>query len=782
MIDLITLAKGKLDDSILMPWALDRYRQARPGSRAAMERAWFDDLTLRRWLASDDQDTLERLFSELPAERFANLGQAIGECWGRWTGRLAYHAALVLARFEPDLAEQCFASPGGQRQPDAYIVLGMIQALPLLPPESARSLLGVIVAQVLAAPPGGTTRDVMLSGLMLVALKIDRQVGQKVIRECLMDTDDARSLHTTFNGVAVGLSGYSRYQQLATEIRSGETQQRFLPLAALFRDDAPLERLDQWSCGQVTLSDLTGLIDEFCEDDDRSVILALIETLKARGIAKNWNMVAGFLIGTIASACERKELDTSGMSLQQVVGFVSANLSTLPHFEPLLARLKGFDPDEVFAVLVPTLEREKVTCGGVSIAQVMGRLGRGVFVPSLIDAMCETGGEFLCEAARDALISIGEPARDQLTHRWDKLDSSQRIYGLSVIEAVGGDPAATFAFDRHHEFLHDDRESWCRLVAAVPDRRLLDLVEQQMPRDQGLFDETFYPIARLLDPDHPQLDAVGDRIRRRKAEQHASRAALERGDRFQGSLDLELRCPVCDDVSEYQVQRVAISSQLGSTMLLGQEIACASCGQWTDLELTTEAKLAVTAELARLVVNGDAEPVWRSKLLIRAVAPLDGRLQPVVAVLSHCQGVVDKDPGSVRDWMKLAYCYHQVLFRPRFGMTYSDRVLSLDPNAVEAVILKADALVIEGNGEQAFELLDQALASKHRWHFLLADVAKPAEIAAQFALLYNDLLRRLGRTDRGNLPASFFAASKKPGRNDPCPCGSGKKYKKCCLL
>ena len=22
----------------------------------------------------------------------------------------------------------------------------------------------------------------------------------------------------------------------------------------------------------------------------------------------------------------------------------------------------------------------------------------------------------------------------------------------------------------------------------------------------------------------------------------------------------------------------------------------------------------------------------------------------------------------------------------------------------------------------------------------------------------------------------------KPGRNDPCPCGSGKKYKKCCGL
>jgi hypothetical protein len=31
-------------------------------------------------------------------------------------------------------------------------------------------------------------------------------------------------------------------------------------------------------------------------------------------------------------------------------------------------------------------------------------------------------------------------------------------------------------------------------------------------------------------------------------------------------------------------------------------------------------------------------------------------------------------------------------------------------------------------------------------------------------------------------PASYVRAAPKTGRNDPCPCGSGKKYKKCCLL
>jgi SEC-C motif-containing protein len=31
-------------------------------------------------------------------------------------------------------------------------------------------------------------------------------------------------------------------------------------------------------------------------------------------------------------------------------------------------------------------------------------------------------------------------------------------------------------------------------------------------------------------------------------------------------------------------------------------------------------------------------------------------------------------------------------------------------------------------------------------------------------------------------PAPYKAAVPKPGRNEPCPCGSGKKYKHCCLL
>jgi uncharacterized protein YecA (UPF0149 family) len=30
--------------------------------------------------------------------------------------------------------------------------------------------------------------------------------------------------------------------------------------------------------------------------------------------------------------------------------------------------------------------------------------------------------------------------------------------------------------------------------------------------------------------------------------------------------------------------------------------------------------------------------------------------------------------------------------------------------------------------------------------------------------------------------AAAVRSGPQPGRNDPCPCGSGKKYKKCCLI
>jgi len=56
-------------------------------------------------------------------------------------------------------------------------------------------------------------------------------------------------------------------------------------------------------------------------------------------------------------------------------------------------------------------------------------------------------------------------------------------------------------------------------------------------------------------------------------------------------------------------------------------------------------------------------------------------------------------------------------------------------------------------------------------------LAREAHVAQAIWSLYD--LREFW-LDRGIAPAAPIRKAPEPGRNDPCPCGSGKKYKQCC--
>lgn len=60
----------------------------------------------------------------------------------------------------------------------------------------------------------------------------------------------------------------------------------------------------------------------------------------------------------------------------------------------------------------------------------------------------------------------------------------------------------------------------------------------------------------------------------------------------------------------------------------------------------------------------------------------------------------------------------------------------------------------------------ESVFEKNRWKYKIElEPGKPEDIT-DLEILLN--------------PPKTRTAEKKVGRNDPCPCGSGKKYKKCC--
>jgi hypothetical protein len=249
-----------------------------PQHREAMELAWFGDLTLHRWLNSGNEDILTRLFVHLPAERFVNLGQVIGEHWGSWSGNLAYHSAPILAQYQPDIAWKCFAEPQGGRHPDIESLLGVIRSLPFLPTDEGLQLLKAITQQIVNSTKDGFTRELVLSELLSVSLDLDRSLAREVIKAYLKGTTGEREPNRLLDPVAQGLFGHRVYRQLASDIRKGATQQSFQQLEAFFSEEAPLGQFDQLSREKADLDELTKLVNRFLDEKDQAVVRLVTET------------------------------------------------------------------------------------------------------------------------------------------------------------------------------------------------------------------------------------------------------------------------------------------------------------------------------------------------------------------------------------------------------------------------------------------------------------------------------------------------------------------------
>ncbi len=79
---------------------------------------------------------------------------------------------------------------------------------------------------------------------------------------------------------------------------------------------------------------------------------------------------------------------------------------------------------------------------------------------------------------------------------------------------------------------------------------------------------------------------------------------------------------------------------------------------------------------------------------------------------------------------------------------------------------KNPAVVRVKTMERAAEIA--ALCDEHGWHFIAGiEPDKPEDISDVERLLHP--------------PVTIKADQPKVGRNDPCPCGSGRKFKNCCM-
>ena len=594
---------------------------------------------------------------------------------------------------------------------------------------------------------------------------------------------DKGRITQTLKAIFLALAGSDALMTLAEHSFQSDGDFSYSGLAALFHSDAPLKECDSLVIEPASWPRAKALLETHSNSPAVAKAATVCRVFEEQTEIDH-SVLTSFAVASVLNAYEIDKIAVESLSLEQTLDLLSLNVPKCRHFEQLAQRLGDFEKQAVAQAISDRLPALADKWGSLHLAKMAGHLRLDATAASLLDCLTNETGDYLCETASDALARLGESAASIVVERWDGLDSSQQIYGRSLLENIGGETACQFALNRFNELFHNDHQEWCRLIEACPDVRTIRLIEPELNCKQPAIDECYYLLCMLAGEEPVGLETVRDRVWRHRRHILDHRANFEAGNfgALFETLTLTLRCEKCGEVNRYDVKSVVYGkSASDAAVFVRDDIRCASCGQWADFELTTEAYMQMSAALLvraarRKTESDDAD----SHELIQFIdVHYRWQTRPAPEVMAELKSAAEKYPDNIVNHLRLARLQYVFGRRGRAEECYQ-AALRLEPNSMEAGLGLAQILSDGGQQSEAFDRLCQMLDAKNDWRFFRTDELSPKSLADEFARLFNKLHGDLRVRHRPLLHATALESRRKVGRNDPCPCGSGAKYKKCC--
>lgn len=788
MKDIVAMAQGKLDDPVMRDWAIRKYEDICKYSqeiKEAMEQGWFDDLSLRRWIETEASG-LQTLFRLVPGSRFKESQQLIFNRWGEWKGNMSLRASPILAELQPEQAGNVFTGYLYGKSLDHEKLLGIIESLEKLP-EGIRVQVFEQINNILATLKGD---EFFVQSLIPPFIKMSYRLNlpfaeslfEKAIKNSSSDDRSIRSVLT----VACNSLGILPYLcEYALDIYSKYTEHNFEAIACLFKNDVPLNECDHILVKSNSLEHALELMSGMNIPDEKSDrIQAVIKQYKKHFPQDDQQVkLTCFVLGAILQKYLLKKLNLIDVPLDRTIQILSLDCKT-PHFEQILKYLCTFKKEDIIASVLDAAEHLGDTYGKQNLIRLAGRLEYAEFSPLLISSISNESADFICEEASLSLIKIGTPAQKRLVEQWNDLDTSQKIYGSSIISDIGGQYAVSFLLDHFDDLFAEEPDRWCSMAQDNPDARILNILQPEIYREQGYIDKTFYILSRLLDFSYPEMEKLGGRVMN---EHNRFMSMLYGGAKhsINKTITLSLRCELCGDKNQYAIHNLIVSEESGGDPLVGDELPCASCNEYPEFEFTPDASLVITAKLIE-DLGAKVDGTW-SKDQSAESDPLnismfywDGENRPVTKIVANYKKGLKKTPDDITQLLGLGHIYACLKKRKRSAI-YFKKAIKLEPVAVEGGLWLAESLFCEGKNKEAFNVLNSMFDRRDQWRFFLSGNVPPREICKGFSDLYNKTRQASGEDTIPALHPSFYEMSDKVGRNDSCPCGSGKKFKKCCL-
>ncbi len=356
---------------------------------------------------------------------------------------------------------------------------------------------------------------------------------------------------------------------------------------------------------------------------------------------------------------------------------------------------------------------------------------------------------------------------------------------LNLIRQLPVEGSVNLLLEHWELFWEYDKRSLLEALQDIGDRRFLAPLKGELKGIEIPEAPTYRLLCLIHGRKDPLLKKIEAEVERHRRKHLEGLKAAETGDLsvlLDRPFDLELKCRRCRKTYSYEVHEVTSLHGTKGDYLIADHIRCKNCGAVDNYEKTPEANLAVMGHGFALMALGDEgrKIMDRGPLQFAESKLIGGKARSIEETLRYYEEMLAKTPESVAHLIGYANTLSNAKRADEAAAVYR-KAIGYDPRSVEALVSLGQHASARGNLTEAYDYLEQAVQvlNSGNYYHVGQDLS---EFKAGVYGVYANAAQQLGKTPQApDWVRPALAKKTKVGRNEPCPCGSGKKYKKCCL-
>jgi len=441
--------------------------------------------------------------------------------------------------------------------------------------------------------------------------------------------------------------------------------------------------------------------------------------------------------------------------------------------------------EAIFDHCIQQLKGHPYSYGTKRAIRLLGRLKDERAIPDLLNFFRKEAGDIALNECIKALARIGTPFIDYLEKNFDQLNQDQQSEILFALENIPGERTADLLLRYWDKLWSMDKEPFLYALEGVASKRFIEPLRKELREGEVLEEETFYLLCHIHGADDILLPQIEKKMMEREKEIEKRWEVLRRDDLrdlLNKTVQVELKCRQCGKSYYYEIENIYVVSGEKEEPRISDKIVCKNCRAINQYKITTKGRLAIIGQMVLmtgLLEKGKLKPE-ESPLKFAESGLMDGQRMSFDDVLKYYKKEVQKVP----DDPALRVGYGNVLMKQGMeqeAILQYKEALKLDPLAVEVYSSLGEYEADKGNPSQAYEYFKKAADRIHTGHYYRTKEIDQLKEAIFLNLEHFEEVLGKEREQAPVLSSPRLIKREKVGRNDPCPCGSGKKYKKCCL-